>query len=1050
MRRPLALRLLRALAPIACAAWALPTGIAAQPGTLRTRPRLVERPPIVATLEAPAPLLPGVKTAVPAPRASAGVGSPAASTAASSSGAAAVPAVTSAAPSIPAIAAAAPLAATGTATPPGSAGPAGRTAVSSGEPLPPVRAGGQVPGPQGPTGRILGRVIDRETGRAMQGAQVLVVGTRLGAAADLDGRYEIPRVPAGVVAVVARQIGYRPVRFDSIVVRAGQPTTVNFGMASAPSVLAGVTVTAEAPRRSDSDVGLLAQQKSASAVSDGISSAAIARSPAGNAAEAVVRVPGIAVVDNRFVQVRGLAERYSGTTLNGTEIPSPEPTRRIVPLDIFPAKLLESIVATKTGTPDKQGDFTGGLVEVTTKEFPEEFSAQVAVGQSGGNLTTGVRGPFPSLTGSDFFGFGVGSRTLPADIPRGRPGETEFAASARSVQAAAQEWTPATRLAVPNTSFEANMGGRGSLFGRPIGFVAATTYSNEFRHVPERQWVFRSGDVSQPPERASRFTDFGAAVDLSGLMNVSFRPATWSKVAVKTIYTRNADDLYTTSSFFNFERSEGNFINYQRRYIMRDLLQVQGSGEHTLGILWDSRLEWKYAWAEARRLEPQNRSVPYTLDAFGQSVAWLLRPSMQERTLNDIARTMQVDWSLPFGIFKNEDGKVKLGGQWRTKTRTFSGVFFTYDRTPEFTRGALDVFRLLPNELFQPEFMGPTQPMNLFYRDENALPYLGRDEVASGYAMLDLPVRQWLRVAGGVRYEDWRLRLTFAPGLPGQEVLNKGKPDALTSVNVTARLSPRTNLRLGYFDAVSRPDPREFSPDQYIAVVGECGAVGDPFLQRTRIANADIRLEHYPDLGELVSFSTFYKRFQSPIIENNLFAANSCTVQPANVFGAINYGAEFEWRRALRPWLQGSLNATYVLSRLADEGWALRREGLAGVSPWVINGSLGYGRAGAPLQATVLVNYFSDRLFRFNGIVVPTGSGQEFREANIYEIGRLTLDARVSRRMSDRWSVAVSARNLLGPPVQFVQRTREIAGDIPANVFNQAPIFGMKVTYDVR
>lgn len=906
---------------------------------------------------------------------------------------------------------------------------------------------------QGATGRIIGRVVDRETGRAMQGVQVLIVNTRIGSATDLDGRYEIARAPVGTVGVVARIIGYRPVRFDSIVVRAGQPTTVNFAMGSAPSVLAGVTVTAEAPRRSDSDVGLLAQQKNASTVSDGISAASIAKSPAGNAAEAVVRVPGIAVVEGKFVQVRGLAERYSGTTLNGTEIPSPEPSRRIVPLDIFPAKLLESIVATKTATPDKPGDFAGGLVEVTTKEFPDEFTAQVAFGQSGGNLTTGIRGHYPGLGGTDRFGFGVASRLLPAGIPG--PGDTtgtERGASDRAMQELATtrqrgEWQPALRAAPPNASFEANAGGRFTVFGAPVGVVAATTYASEYRRFPVRRWTFRDGDLSSPPGAANVTQENTAVVDLSGLLNVSYRPVSWTKLAVKSVYTRNAEDYYARAELFNIERSNGNFTSYQRRYVMRDLLQLQGSGEHTLGWLRDSRLEWKYSWATARRDEPQNRALPYNRTEFGEGLAFNLIPTLQARFLNDIARTAQADWSVPFSVFLNDDGKFKTGVQLRTKTRTFTGRFYQYVSGTGVAQGEAPIaYTLPPDQLFQPEFLGATQALTLQYRTENALPYLGRDEILSQYAMLDLPVRRWLRLTGGARWEDWRLDLTFGPGTRGEEKLRTGRPDALGSLNVTAKLGPRTNLRLGYFDAVSRPDPRELSPDVYIAVAGECTAVGDPTIRRTRIRNADVRLEFYPELGELVSGSVFVKRFTDPIAEFISVAAISCAVAPSNLAGARNVGAELEWRRAIRPWLFGSVNATYVLSNVIDPSGRVTADPLAGQSPWVVNASVNLGRPDAVTQGSILVNYFSDRLVRFAGVI----SGGQGVEANIYERGRPSLDFRIQRRFGRGVSASLSGRNLLAPPVEFVQRTGALAGDIEANVFNQGPVFGLKVTYDIR
>jgi hypothetical protein len=183
-------------------------------------------------------------------------------------------------------------------------------------------------------GRIVGRIVERETGKPLQGATIVVVGAlRAAAVSDLDGRYDIGAAPLGRQSVLVRFIGFRAQRIDSVLVAVGKVATANAALSAVATQLAAVAVTADPERTTNSDVGLLTLLKNAPSVADGISAQTISRTPATNAAEAITKVTGVAVQDGKFVIVRGMGERWNNTTLNGVELPSPEPSKRVVPLD---------------------------------------------------------------------------------------------------------------------------------------------------------------------------------------------------------------------------------------------------------------------------------------------------------------------------------------------------------------------------------------------------------------------------------------------------------------------------------------------------------------------------------------------------------------------------------------------------------------------------------------------------------------------------------------------------------------------------------------------
>ena len=221
---------------------------------------------------------------------------------------------------------------------------------------------------QQPTGRVVGRVIDAASGQGLSDVGVQVVGTTLGTMSGVDGRYTLTGVPAGTVTIQYRRIGFAPKTVTGIILEAGKTLEQNVTLATAAITLAAQTVTANAERGSVSDA--LDAQRTATGVVNAITSEQISKSPDSDAAQAVQRVSGVTVQNGKYVFVRGLGERYTTTQLNGTRVPSPEPERRVVPLDMFPSNLLESITTSKTFTPDQQGDFSGAQVEIKTREFP--------------------------------------------------------------------------------------------------------------------------------------------------------------------------------------------------------------------------------------------------------------------------------------------------------------------------------------------------------------------------------------------------------------------------------------------------------------------------------------------------------------------------------------------------------------------------------------------------------------------------------------------------------------------------------------------------------
>ncbi|MFN0179472.1 MAG: TonB-dependent receptor domain-containing protein [Gemmatimonadales bacterium] len=878
----------------------------------------------------------------------------------------------------------------------------------------PAIVGGQA----APTGRIAGRVVDEGTARPLVSARVTILGQPVVLSTDLDGRYRSAPIPAGRYAIRVALIGYRPLQIDSVIVTDGGTAIVNASLTSAPLELEELVVEAAVSARAASTAGLLAQQQASAVVQDGISAETMARSPDSDASDAIARVTGISVIGKKYVVVRGLGERYSGTMLNGAELASPEPLRKVVPLDVFPASLLESIVTTKGATPDKPGDFAGGLVEIKTKEFPEEFVAQFKLSQEWNSVWTFEKAALIPRGGTDFAGIDDGRRAMPA-----LPSDTTRESLERFAERFRNVWTPSRRRIAPGLGFGFNVGGQVAIGEVPVGAVFSVNYSSKAERQPARIYQFSFG--GDEASAGSVFDEAQTVTDWGSILNLSTRIGTYHKLAFNNFYSRNAEEGVFQSSGFDIQGNADRLQRYQVRYIERDLLQSQLAGEHFFPALRDSRLDWKATVGVANRDEPDNRIATYGLQ---QNGAFALFPNQGNeanfRFLDDRTKAGQLDWSLPLSLRTRGDALIKVGAAARMKNRSFQTFRYqlvSVNQPPD----GVGVRQLPPEQAFAPENLG----RNIEIRDGSGLgqPYEADDDLYAGYAMVDLPLLARLRVVGGVRYENWRLNLfSNTRAAPDGEPIIRRDRDILWSANLTASLSDRMNFRLAAARTVNRPDPREVSNDQYVAVGGECDFKGNPALRRARIVNADARWELYPGPGEIIAVSGFYKRFDDPIVEVvGAPASSGCLNSFANAERATNVGGELEIRKQLG-FLPGFLsglsiggNLTVVESRVTPGAGLFGAEGeeltLVGQSPWLVNGNLTYVDAGGRFDASVLVNYFADRSLRYGlrlgGIQTP----------NVIERGRATVDAKVQKGFG-QFNVSLSARNLTGANARNIQQ----------------------------
>lgn len=929
-------------------------------------------------------------------------------------------------------------------------------------------------------GQIVGTVVDKATGRPVSGVELSLVGGTAKAGSDLAGRFRLGAVPPGTYSVLARLIGYRPLKQDSVRVVPGQSTMLNFALEASVLQLQEVEVVSQEAPKTSSAAGLLALQQSAPSASDGLSAEIIQKAPDSDAGQAVARIAGVSVVDQKYVVVRGLSERYNNALLNGVEVASPEPQKRIIPLDVFQANLLESIVTTKAATPDRPGDFAGASVDIRTKEFPSEFSFGLRLSSEYNSETSLRAGLGGERTFRDELGFGTSRRLPLSAYPTANPSPQ----GERFIEGLRNVWPTAVSNVRPNSSASLSIGNTVPLGGASqLGFVASATYSNGAQTRLGR--LYRVIDIA--PEgvavdttqryRINNTTDeTERSVSLGGIANVAVRLGTSHQLAFKNYYTRSADDLYaiTASDLPNVTRG----LTYPVRYVERAAFQSQLAGEHQL-LSGRLRAEWKASASRATRDEPENRFVSAAIDD-GGSLSFGLGGTYQFRFQTERTLVGQADLSTPVSFWAPQDGQVKVGALRRVRSRDFVGTrvaLFPAQGASAALRSAAQASRT-PAELMSPEYVGQAIEVRNLGAESNA--YASDDDVTAAYGMVDVSLLPRLRLTGGARVEWWQLDL-FVPGRPGEietspvfggrVVAADSTPefrrdrDVLPSINLTYRLRDDMNIRLAGYRSVSRPDARELSPEEYINLGGECPVRGEPNLQRTRIDNADAKWEWYPRAGEVISVGGYYKRFQRPTITvfERSVSTGTCLLRFGQAREATVYGLELDLRRQL-DFLPGPLrhlaigaNGALIRSEAVLDstvfgssfGAAAFTVPFAGQSDYLINGSLSYDAPSGRFSASVLFNRFGDRVQNYGDFVDPNSAFPEGnQDPDQVERARTQVDARLRVGLTRRTAVTLSGRNLTDNRILVTQFNPNFAEDDIVSRFRTGRSIALGVSHD--
>lgn len=898
-------------------------------------------------------------------------------------------------------------------------------------------------------GVVSGRIID-EKGEMLPGATIRIVELNKGMQSSVDGTYSM-QVPPGNYTMEVRFISYQSRQITGITIKSGENTPLDIAMKPSLKSLNEVVITAD--YRKASIEGMFARQKSNAATMDGVVREQILRTPDNNVAQVLNRVSGLNVQDNRFVIVRGLSDRYNNVQLNGCLLPSTEPNARNFAFDVIPSALIDNVVVYKTATPDLSGEFSGGIVDMTTRDIPVENFIRIKLGSGFNTKATGKDFYGPERGKYDYLGFDDGSRKLPGTyeagayaklIANGYYGDDKESQQRYGNISAAfpDRFTMYRFSGRPVQDYELNVGKVKTLSnGNRLGGILAITYRNQ---------QTTQDYIDYAPIQIHNYIGKEYMFDnnLSGLLNLGYSFGK-HRLALKSIFTQKFTErtrLYKGQNLYS-DADVDAFSNFP---LYNTILQSKLEGEHTIGQK-GFRFNWNGSLSSTHRKEPDNKRIMGEKAPGAGIFGYIFNDANQLRTstyfsdLKEYRYTWSAEGLQPF-ILGGLQQQLKMGYQGTYRNADFEAEQFSIRPDNNATALQGDMSGLPYYDVYAPSNFGAGK---LIYfsmlasesqERGRANGYSAYQRLHACYLMLDGHITKQLRFAGGLRVEknymstltlDTRAKQDGTVTLSDTTV-DINKTDWLPSVNLIYEVTPKFNIRASYYHSVARPDLRELSFFEYYKPEEDTWISGDN-LRPTAIRNMDLRVEFYPSPQELISFSAFYKKFKDPIelqLEAALIPSHVLAMQYVNMKSATDLGFEFNFRKSVgfinensaflkNLFLSGNFSylsakveyETEIRIRVDDNKEivqpAKRNRPLFGQAPYIINGGVIY--TGKHAGFNIVYNRVGERIIY----------GSELDEYNEYEKARDVLDLQLSYRFmkNNKAEIKLNAADMLNQPV---------------------------------
>lgn len=794
------------------------------------------------------------------------------------------------------------------------------------------------------------------------------------------------------------------------------------------------------------------QARFAESVVDVLTAEDFAASGDSGVVDALSRLTGVTTVGGRFVYVRGLSERYSSTLFNGATLPSPDPYRRVLPLDLFPSGVMDQLSVQKSYSPTLPADFAGGSVQMTTRGVPAESEFHFDIELKGNSRTTGRNEPWFKGGDADWTGFDDGFRDLPGglrDLTSATPADQKRAAGL----AIDRSWNVDNEPIPPGYEIEGSYANRWKTRIGDIGLMLGAEGENDWHYRKEQHATQRPGtkdDTIAFDTQRQNNND----VNYAGLGSLNWSPATSQLVKATLFWTHQTQKRYwVTDPRYNAYEDQF-FRDVTAEFEERQLLTTQLTGSHEIERLHDLLFDWTATWSEATRKLPDSRyyGFRYFDDDFSDGLdpdsLLLNRAANNTRTwedLTDDAWDVVANASLPLQLHEKLRSTLRTGVKYFDKQRESEFLQFRYVDS-NFSKNWPNYNDLPIDQIFSDDNIGPVWTLQNFSDPKDQ--YESGEEVIAAYLQSDFEIGSSLRLMVGTRYESYTSTTDTAETDPTELEDSAFYP----AVELTWLIRDDLQLRAAWSQTVNRPDLRELAPAQYYNREEQADYIGNPNLQVAELTNYDLRLEWYHGLNDSLELAAFYKDIQNPIQEYDAFVGVTSTRTFDNAEEAYLWGIEAAAQQSLAPlgrWADDftvRANAAFIQSEATEsptKAVTSLKHPLQGQSDWVVNFQVTHDYIPWDLQQTLSFNMFGERLDVIGAKppTAPPGSGQDDR----YEQPVPSLDYTLRwgfALFDEDFTLTFKARNLLDPKFEWKR------AQVSERSFREGTDFSLEIGYD--
>jgi TonB-dependent receptor len=902
------------------------------------------------------------------------------------------------------------------------------------------------------TGTLAGSIIDGEFVEPMAFANVIVKGTTIGTTSDFDGKYQLELEP-GTYTIVFSFVGYTTQEITDVVIKEGEVTPLDVTLTT--NSLETIFITTSVKRNTENAV--LNLQKKSVVVLDGLSAQSIKSTGASNLASAVKNIPGVSIEGGKYVYVRGLGDRYTKSILNGIDIPGLDPDRNTIQMDLFPTNILDNVIVLKSASAEYPADFTGGIVDIVTKDFPTKPEYTVSLG-TGYNPDMHFNDNYLNYTGSDtdFFGFDDGTRDLPIHRYQPITGTFENKLLLNSLTNRFQKELKAKQeTSNANFDFGFTLGNQYDLGDDKIGYQASFSYKNQTTFYENRQdgaFVKNSSDSSVNDLSFVLNSNGSEGINnviLNGMLGLTYK-IDKSKFKANLLHIQNGESTAGTFDQVISQDGVGGGLEPLTKdalaYTERSITNLLISGDHRFSDDENAlNLEWKLSPTFSKVMDKDHRITPLQQSGEGD---FFISPSASTFPIQLWRNLIEENWAGKVDLDKTvnlfgKPAKLKFGGAYTYKFRDFSIDDYTFNISGDdsfIADGNVD--NLLASEnLWNPTTDSGT---HLVFGDQfnpNDA-YEGEQRIGATYFSAEFYLSEKLKTVLGVRTEFFN---SYYTGQNNSSVFDRelilDEIDLFPSANLIYSLNDESNIRSSYSRTTARPSFKEASVAQIFDPITNRLFIGNINLIPTYVNNFDLRYERFGEAGQMFAVSGFYKDFKDPI-EQAFFLQAPTQLTVDNLGNAKVYGVELEVRQRLGfisedlNNLKFNANVSFIKSELtmsddefesrrlaARDGESIDRErNLQGQAPFLLNFGLDYNNSDIGLQTGLFFNVQGETLEVVGIGLVPDVYTKPF------EILNFTLNKSFGE--NKRSSVDLKVSNILGSDRESAYQSYETQDQI--------------------